>query len=74
MVEYIDTRRPNRVIQDEYPARGLVSIGEAARITDTARRTMYDRVERGEVRSVVASDGQRMIPLSEVRDILEEGF
>lgn len=69
-VEYQDTLRPNRRIRDRYPARGFVSVGEAARITGTPRRTMYHWVEVGDVDCVRDHDGYLKIPLYEVRRLL----
>lgn len=71
-MEYEDTLRPNRRVIDEYPVRGSVTVGEAARITNIPKRTLYYWLEKGKLREKNADSDKFRIPLSEVRRLLRE--
>ena len=70
-VEYEDTLRPNRRVIDQYPVRGFVSVGEAARITNIPKRTLYYWLKKKKLREKKADSDNYRIPLSEVRRLLK---
>ena len=73
-VEYEDTVRPNRRVFERYPARGFVTVTEAARNTEIPRRTLYNWINSGDpvLDYNEDEDGQYLIPMREIRRLLEQ--